>query len=67
MTDNADRLQLMADGLVSVREAARFLDISKSKLYALMESGALRYVKFGKCRRIPRAALLNLAAANLVS
>lgn len=61
-----DRENIVAEGLVSVPEAARFLSISRSKLYALMEQGALAYVRLGRARRIPRRALVALAAQHLV-
>ena len=57
--------QLVSDGMVNVEEAARFLGLSRSSIYGLMESGQLPYAKFGKARRIPRKALIELAAANL--
>lgn len=47
-------------GLVNLREATTFLRISRSKLYLLMESGELPFVKLGKSRRVPMAALLKL-------
>jgi excisionase family DNA binding protein len=48
---------LVADGFASLREAEQFLSLSKAKLYNLMETGQLVFAKFGKSRRIPRAAL----------
>lgn len=56
---------VVEEGLLSVREAARFLSVSRSTLYELMESGQLHYVKLGRARRIPRRAVLALAARNL--
>jgi excisionase family DNA binding protein len=46
--------------LLSLDEAKDFLNVSRSKLYLLMESGELPYVKLGKCRRVRMAALLAL-------
>ena len=60
-----DREDVVVEGLLSVAEAARFLSVSRSTLYELMESGQLYYVKIGRARRIPRRALLDLAARNL--
>ena len=57
--------ELVADGLLTVREAATFLRISRSNLYALMEHGELAFVKLGRSRRIPRRALVELAASGL--
>ncbi len=62
MTDNAG---LVADGLLTVAEGAAFLRVSRSRLYNLMDEGALSYVKLGRSRRIPRRALVELAAGNL--
>ncbi len=39
-------------GCARVEEVARFLGISRSKLYAMMDSGDLAYVKLGKSRRV---------------
>ena len=52
--------------LMRVREAAAFLGLSRSKLYALMEAGELRFAKFGKSRRIPRAELEKLVERHIV-
>lgn len=38
--------------LVRVREAADQLSLSRSKVYNMMESGELPFVKFGRARRI---------------
>jgi excisionase family DNA binding protein len=53
-------------GLASVREAELFLSMSRSKLYALMDQGELRYVKIGKSRRIPWEAIEELVQKNTV-
>ena len=60
-----DRADLVADGLVTVQEAAQFLSISRSKLYELMDNGELKFAKLGRSRRIPRRALIDLAASGL--
>jgi excisionase family DNA binding protein len=56
---------LLAEGLISVSEAAEFLGVSRSMVYVLMEDGQLPYVKIGRARRIPRRALLAFAAERL--
>lgn len=57
--------QTVADGLMNVSEAMAFLAVARSTLYQLMETGQLPYVKIGRARRIPRRALIQLAASNL--
>lgn len=52
---------IVAEGLVSIREAARFLSLSRSTLYQMMDKGELHYAKIGGARRIPRQALKSLA------
>ena len=58
--------QLVEGGMVNVKEAARFLQISLAGIYALMGRGELEYAKIGRSRRIPKNALIELAARNLV-
>ena len=58
--------RLVADGLMTVREAARFLSVSQSTLYSLMDSGRLAYVKIGRARRLPRRGVTQFAADNMV-
>ena len=60
-----DRAALVADGLLTVREAAAFLRISRSSLYVLMDRGELPFAKLGRSRRIPRRAVIELAAREL--
>jgi excisionase family DNA binding protein len=63
----ADRkLALVEDGLVSIPDACRFTGLSRSTLYGLMDRGELVHAKIGKNRRIPVAALKELAARSLV-
>jgi excisionase family DNA binding protein len=57
--------ELVSDGLVTVPEAAAFLRLSRSTLYALMERGDLPYVRIGAARRIPKRALVALASSHL--
>jgi excisionase family DNA binding protein len=55
------------DGLVRVVEAARYLSVSRSKLYAMMDSGDLPYVKLGKSRRVAMKELLGLVERHAIS
>lgn len=43
--------------LLTPEEAAEALNISRSKLYELLQAKALRSVKIGKARRIPTEAV----------
>ena len=52
--------------LIRISEAARTLSVSRSFVYTLMDRRELAYVRLGKSRRIPRQALRNLIADNLV-
>ena len=64
MTDEEKTL-LVQDGLAPVTEAQKFTSLSRSTLYQLMASGQLVFVRLGRSRRIPRRALVDLAASNL--
>ena len=43
--------------LLTVEDAAQALALGRTKIYELVESGALRSVKIGRARRIPVQAL----------
>lgn len=62
---NPNLQDLVADGLTTVAEAAKFLSLGRSKIYGLMNAGELHFVKLGNSRRIPKRAILDLAKANL--
>ncbi|MBL8795027.1 MAG: helix-turn-helix domain-containing protein [Planctomycetia bacterium] len=57
---------LCREGLARIREACDFLCISQALLYRLMDGGQLAYVKIGRARRVPYAALVEFAARGLV-
>ena len=61
----SEQQALVADGLLTVKEAAAFLRLSRSSLYAMMDRGELPYAKLGRSRRIPRRGLVELAARGL--
>lgn len=63
---NLQAENLVGDGLVGIKEAARFLQISVAGLYALMGRGELAYCKIGRSRRIPKRALVELATKSMV-
>ena len=48
--------------LFSFTRAAEPLDLSRSKLYALMKRGQLRFVMIGADRRIPADEIARIAA-----
>jgi excisionase family DNA binding protein len=54
----------IGQGLQRVTQAARFLGISRSKVYDLMNEGRLPYVL--RTRRVPIRAVQALALDNLV-
>ena len=49
--------------LLTPEEAAEALNISRSKLYELLQAQALRSVKIGKARRIPTEAIHQYVAS----
>ena len=60
-----EREELVADGLLTVSDAAGFLKVSRSRVYELMDRGELAFAKIGRSRRIPRRAVVELAARSL--
>ena len=57
--------EIVSGGLMRVAEASDFLGLSKSTVYGLMGRGELPWVKLGRARRIPRRAVIDLAAGSL--
>lgn len=53
---------LMAEGLLDVKQSCEFLSIGRATLYELMDQCVLPFVKLGKSRRVPKVALKILAA-----
>jgi excisionase family DNA binding protein len=54
------------DGLAKIGEAMKFLGISRSSVYSLMDSGALPYVKIGASRRLEWRELRRLVERSRV-
>jgi excisionase family DNA binding protein len=50
-----------------VTEVAKYLNLSRSKIYLMMEQGELPYVKLGKSRRVRWSDVLKLVEQNTVS
>ena len=57
-----ERLDLAADGFMTIREAAELLSVSRGTIYNLMDRGELAYAKIGSSRRLPRRAVHQFAA-----
>src|SRR5262249_7514320 len=66
MRTDADHYRQVQDGFATVLEAARFLNVSRAKVYLMMQRRELPYAKFGASRRIPRRSLMEAAAAAIV-
>ena len=64
---SAEAMALVADGMMTVREAAAFSGICRSDLYCYMERGELPYGKNGRRRLIPRKAVQELMAKILMT
>jgi len=58
--------EIVDSGLERVADAARFLSVSRSLIYKLINSGVLPSVKIGNSRRIPIRAVRELAAGRPV-
>jgi len=52
--------------LCPVADVARYLSLSRSKVYAMMEAGELPYVKLGKSRRVRWANVLQVIEENTI-
>jgi excisionase family DNA binding protein len=66
MSAEEARQELLSEGLCGIEEARRYLAVSRTTLYEIMNSGDLAYVKFGRNRRVPRRALRAFAEKQLV-
>ena len=60
------KIALVSSGMLNIRQAEEISGFKKSFLYNRMASGDLPYVKIGGGRRIPKQALLEFLAENLV-
>jgi excisionase family DNA binding protein len=57
--------ELIAEGLVSLEEAMKFLSISRPTLNRLLDTGALPTCRLVTTRRIPKRALLDFAVRSV--
>jgi hypothetical protein len=62
MTDSET---MVREGLTTIEGAMEFLDISRTSLYRLINDGILPTVRLMGARRIPRRALIDLAASRV--
>jgi excisionase family DNA binding protein len=62
---STDKAGAVSDGLMDIREVAKFLSVGRSTVYVLMDEGRLPFAKIGRARRIPRRAVIDYAAAQL--
>ena len=60
-----ERLAIVAEGLLTIAETGTFLRLSRASVYNLLDRGELAFVKVGRARRIPKRAVLELAAQAL--
>lgn len=61
------KASLAADGAVSVDEACKLLGIKRTMLYRLMGDNEITYALIGKRRVIPRRAIQDFLAAQIVA
>lgn len=54
------------EGLMTVAEVADFLAVSRTTVWKLMTAKRLPYLKVGRSRRLPRAAVKGLITDGLV-
>ena len=63
--DRADPETIVGDGLLTIKQVAEWLQLSRSRIYELLADGSLPSVTIGRARRIPRRALIELASRDL--
>ena len=66
LTQSDPSYEIVAAGLVTIEAASKFLGISRSKIYEMMSAGMIKFVKFGRSRRIPQNELVRVASQGLV-
>ena len=63
---NLHNQEIVTEGLERITQSAKFLGVSRSFVYRLINEGVLPSVKIGKSRRVPIKAVRELAASCLV-
>jgi excisionase family DNA binding protein len=61
-----EREEVSVEGFATVSQGARYLAVSRSTVYSLMDRGELKYAKIGKSRRIPWRVLREFGERCLV-
>ena len=59
-------MEMPFDRLCPIGEVARYLSLSRSKVYQMMDAGELPYVKLGKSRRVRWPEVLELVEQNTI-
>lgn len=54
----------LADGLVRVTDAAKYLAVSRGHVYRMMDSGKLAWVQLGDARRIAMRSVVEYVNKN---
>lgn len=62
----ARRVELAADGFVSVADAMAFLSLGETEVYALMGDRTIAWARHGKRRLVSKRSLVEFGAARLV-
>ncbi|XKK40251.1 helix-turn-helix domain-containing protein [Nocardiopsis sp. ARC36] len=62
MTDETTQVRALPQALYTVKDTAYILQLSRAELYEQMSAGRLRFVKVGRARRIPAAAITEFVA-----
>jgi excisionase family DNA binding protein len=65
LTEQEQRLEVVREGFATIKEAAAYLRLGRSKVYLMLDQGKLPYSRFDRCRRIPWQSLRAYAAASL--
>ncbi len=67
MTTNVQKAaDLLEDGFTTIAEAAVYLNLSRAKIYVMMDAGELVWAKFGRSRRLPWKGVRDYAAKCMV-
>jgi excisionase family DNA binding protein len=67
MTVKAVEQAVLDEGLMSIEAVAEYLALSRGMVYRLVQEGTLPSTHIGRLRRVPKAAVRELARRGLVS